>query len=415
MKNANSSNLIPILGLMAFWCSGDIYAAAPVLVDIAKDLHLDISQAALSVTAYMLPFGLFTLLFGPLADRYGKARIINIAAFGTAIFSGLGAVAFDLASLSLIRAFNGAFAAAILPVTMSLIGDHFGRDPRKLQNALGKVFGVTFLGGASAMAIGGTLAYIGSWRLVYLVYGVAELVTAVLMVKTLERQPGTVSTFNLKEAYRDALANSDLLKTVSIIFLMGSAVFGSFAYAGKFVEIRTGYNIFFVGLILTFFGLATVAGGRKVEALREKLGNKLLLLAGILAFVSWSLMGAWHSPVLLSLSLAGFGLGFIMIQPILVGTAQQLMPNRRGTVMSLASFCMFTGGGIGTYLNGRILPDWGFAAIFFFAAVLLLVAGTLASVLLQRIVPVASPALPAEPVMARDTLEVDEGLRNSGW
>jgi predicted MFS family arabinose efflux permease len=397
MKKANSITMISVLGMMAFLCSGDIYAAAPVLVAIAKDLHLDISQAALSVSAYMLPFGLFTLLFGPLADRYGKARIINIAAFGTAIFSGLGAAAFDLASLSLIRAVNGAFAAAILPVTMSLIGDHFGRDPRELRNALGKVFGVTFLGGASAMAIGGTLAYICSWRLVYLVYGVAELICAVIMLKTLEKQPGTVSTLKLTEAYRDAFANSDLLKTVGIIFLMGAAVFGSFAYSGKFVETRTGYNIFIVGLILTFFGLATVVGGRNVEALKEKVGNKLLFLAGILAFASWGLMGAWHSPLLLSLSLAGFGFGFIMIQPILVGTAQQLMPKRRGTVMSLASFCMFTGGGIGTYLNGRILTGWGFEGIFMFAAVLILVAGALASILLQRMARVASQALPNEP------------------
>lgn len=93
--------MVFILGMMVFWCNGDNYAAAPLIVEIAKDLHLDISQAALSVTAYMLPFGLFTLLFGPLADRYGKTRIINLAAFGTAVFSSLGAVAWDLKSLSI--------------------------------------------------------------------------------------------------------------------------------------------------------------------------------------------------------------------------------------------------------------------------------------------------------------------------
>jgi predicted MFS family arabinose efflux permease len=401
--------MILVLGMMAFWCNGDNYAAAPLIVEIAKDLQLDISRAALSVTAYMLPFGLFTLLFGPLADRYGKARIINLAAFGTAIFSGLGAVAFDLTSLSIIRAINGAFAAAILPVTMSLIGDRFGSNPKEVQNALGKVLGMMFLGGASATAIGGALAYVGSWRLVYLVYGVAELITALIMLRLLEKQPGTVSSLNLKEAYRDAFANSNLLKTVSIIFLVGFSVFGSFTYVGKFVETRTGYNILLVGMILTFFGLATVVGGRKGGALRQKLGNKLLLFAGILASISWALMGAWYSPALLSLSLAGFGFGFIMIQPTLIGTAQQFMPKRRGTAMSLASFNMFVGGGIGTYLNGKILNNWGFEAIFIFAAALILVAGTLAAVLLQRMAPLESPVLQAEAATARNSLEVDQG------
>ena len=59
----SARKMIFILGMMVFWCNGDNYAAAPLIVEIAKDLHLDISQAAFSVTAYMLPFGLFTLLW----------------------------------------------------------------------------------------------------------------------------------------------------------------------------------------------------------------------------------------------------------------------------------------------------------------------------------------------------------------
>jgi len=385
MKNQETHKMILILGMMAFFCNGDNYAAAPLIVEIARDLHLDISQAALSISAYMLPFGLFTLLFGPIADRYGKARIINIAAFGTAIFSGLGAAAFDLISLSIIRAINGAFAAAILPVSMSLIGDQLGGNPKQAQITIAKVIGIAFLGGAAATAIGGSLAHIGSWRLVYLFYGIAELTIAFTMLRILKRQPGTASALNFKRAYGEAFGNIKLLKTAGIIFLMGLTVFGSFSFAGKFVEIQTGYNIFLVGLILTCFGFSTVLGGRIVGRLRHRLGNKLFFLAGILACVSWGSMGAWHSPYFLALSLAGLGLGTIMIHPTLVATAQQLMPNRRGTVMSLASFAMFTGGGIGTYLNGRTLTLWGFEPIFVIAGLLLLAAGTATTVLLRRI------------------------------
>lgn len=383
--DVKAGRMVFILGMMAFWCNGDNYAAAPLIVEIARDLHLEISQAALSVVAYMLPFGLFTLLFGPLADRFGKARIINLAAFGTAIFSMLAAAAFDIVSLSAIRAVNGAFAAAILPVTMSLVGDLFGNDPKEVQNALGRVLGMMFLGGASATAIGGALAFFGSWRLVYLFYGMAELVIAFLMLRILVRQPGTVSKMNLRTAYQEAFANSALLKTVTIIFLVGASVFGSFTYAGKFVETRTGYNILLVGLILTFFGLATVLGGRKAGALRQKFGSKLLLAAGGVACIAWALMSAWHSAVLLSVSLAGFGLGFIMIQSTLITTAQQLMPARRGTVMALASFNMFVGGGIGTFINGKILNAWGYEAIFLVSAGLILLAGAIGAVLLQKI------------------------------
>jgi predicted MFS family arabinose efflux permease len=222
---------------------------------------------------------------------------------------------------------------------------------------------------------------------VYLVYGLAGLVIALIMWRTIEQRPGTAAGVGFRAAYEEALANTRLLKTVSIIFLNGFAVFGSFSYTGKFVEVRTGYNILWVGLILTFFGLATVLGGRKAGSWRQKYGNRLLLWAGTLAGVAWGSMGAWNSPLLLCLSLAGLGLGFIIIQSTLLATAQQLMPQRRGTVMSLASFNMFVGGGVGTWVNGHVLTKWGFEPIFIGAAGLILLAGILASGLLERVTP----------------------------
>jgi predicted MFS family arabinose efflux permease len=387
-----SRRLVLILGLMVFWCNGDNYVAAPLIVEVTRAFHIETSTAALMVAAYMLPFGLFTLIFGPLADRYGKARVINLAAFGSAIFCGLGGLAMGIVSLSLIRAVSGTFAAAILPVTMSLIGDSFGREPKALQNALGQVLGMAFLGGAAGTIIGGALAYLGSWRVVYLVYGLAGLIIAFVMLKTIEKQPGTTAEFNFKTAYQEAFAKTDLLKTVSIIFLMGASVFGSFTYAGKFVENRTGYNILWVGVILTCFGIATVLGGRRAGACRQKIGKRFLLFSGLLGSVSWGAMGSWHSPLFICLSLAGFGLGFILIQSSLLTTAQQLMPARRGTVMALASFNMFVGGGVGTLLNGHILNWWGFEPVFFGAAGLILLAGVIASGLLNRLSPVVPSA-----------------------
>jgi MFS family permease len=178
------NKMILILGTMAFLANGDNYAAAPLIINIANDLNLTISVAAMSVTAYMLSFGVFTLIFGPLSDRYGKVKIINIAALGTAIFSMLGALSFNLPSLIFFRAMNGAFAAGIFPVTMALVGQIFDNENR--HKALGKVMGLMFLGGATATAIGGALAYFGSWRLVYVIYGIAELILAIVMFKTLE-------------------------------------------------------------------------------------------------------------------------------------------------------------------------------------------------------------------------------------
>jgi predicted MFS family arabinose efflux permease len=83
----------------------------------------------------------------------------------------------------------------------------------------------------------------------------------------------------------------------------------------------------------------------------------------------------WKNPILMSLSLIGFGFAFIIIQSTIIQTAQQLMPSQRGTVMSLASFNMFIGGGIGTFVNGKILSSFGFLPIFLIASIIIFMAG----------------------------------------
>ena len=60
--------------------------------------------------------------------------------------------------------------------------------------------------------------------------------------------------------------------------------------------------------------------------------------------------------------------------------------------MSLASFAMFTGGGVGTYLNGKVLTMWGFEPIFSIAGILILIAGASATLLLRSMTINASSA-----------------------
>jgi len=375
MDSKKLNKMVLILGIMAFFANGDNYAVSPLLIDIARDLNISIGDAAISVTSYMLTFGLFTIVFGPLGDRYGKTKIINIAAFGTAIFSMLGAFAYNLPYLITVRALNGAFGAGIFPVTLALIGESF--QPEKRQGAIGKVMGMMFLGGASATAVGGAIAYFGSWRWVYFVYGLAELIVALFMVKYLEKTPGVIDKLNFGKVYGEALSNTKLLSIVGTIFLVGFSVFGSFTYSGKYVQGRTGYNILIVGLILTIYGVATVIGGRKAPKLRMKMKNNFLIFAGALGGASLLIFSISSSVIALGITLFGFGLSFVFLQSTLVTTAQETMPKLRGTAMSLASFNMFVGGAIGTTVNRQVLNNYQISNIYLIAGVILIIVGFL--------------------------------------
>ena len=301
MDNKKRSFTVLILSLMVFLANGDNYASATLLSSIAQDLGLTISAAAISVTSYMLGFGLFTLIFGPLGDKYGKVKIVNIAATGTAIFSILGGFAFNLSSLVTFRLINGMFGSGIFPVTLALVGEMFEEKDR--HKAIAGVMSMGFLGSASATIIGGAVAYFASWRMVYIVYGVGELILALIMLKNLEKDKGVRAHLELGKSYKTVFSDFRFLRLAILLFFMGFTVFGTFTYIGISLMDKTGYSILVVGFMLASYGIGTVFGGRIASHLKQKLGRAFLMIAGIIGFLSLILLESTSSVPLIVLSL----------------------------------------------------------------------------------------------------------------
>ncbi|MHB1042533.1 MAG: MFS transporter [Eubacteriales bacterium] len=117
------NKLIMILGLAGFTVMADNWVVSPILPAIAGDLDQEVTRAGLLITSYMLPFGLFQLVFGPLADRYGKKQVISGTMLLFTVATALCAVAFGFTDLAVYRALTGVFAASVMPVSLALIAD----------------------------------------------------------------------------------------------------------------------------------------------------------------------------------------------------------------------------------------------------------------------------------------------------
>lgn len=77
----------------------DSRVITPLLPAIAEDFDTSIARTGLIVTAYLLPYGLFQLIYGPLADRIGRVRVISVALGGFAVGAGVCAIAPGLNTL----------------------------------------------------------------------------------------------------------------------------------------------------------------------------------------------------------------------------------------------------------------------------------------------------------------------------
>ena len=246
--NKNGNKIIMLLGLAGFMVMADNWVVSPILPAISQNLNIDISRAGLLITAYMIPFGIFQIIFGPLADRYGKKQVITSAMIIFTVATGLCALGSSLTSLSIYRALTGVFAASVMPISLALIGDMFPVNER--QGAIGTFMGISFLGQGLSMAIGGTIAYFLNWRGVFGAYAILALIPTLLLIKNYKLLPSEKHPDSkLFAPYAKLLGTSRSLYTYIIVLLEGLLIIGSFSYAGVYIAKTYGFNYLYMILV----------------------------------------------------------------------------------------------------------------------------------------------------------------------
>lgn len=385
-KNINKNSIISLLGLAGFIVMADNWVVSPILPAIAQNLNIDIAKAGLLITAYMIPFGIFQIIFGPIADRYGKKQVITFSIIMFTIATGLCALGSSLTNLAIYRALTGIFAASVMPISLALIGDIFPMEKR--QQAIGTFMGISFLGQGLSMAIGGTIAYFLNWRGVFIAYAVLSLIPTILLILNYKKLPSEKNpNSEILKPYFRLLSNSNSLFTYFIVLLEGIFIVGSFSYTGSYIAKVYNFNYFSIGMILTAFGIMSVIGGRLSGKLANKLGQKKVLSLGLIsASIADMIIFFFGSSIyLLILGVALLGLGFILTHSTLLTRATGFAQKARGAAMSLVAFCFMGGGGVGTAIGGKIIASYSLNSLFIIYGLALIVTFTLSFLLIRDI------------------------------
>ena len=162
-----------LAGLMALNAFA-IDAMIPALPDIGA--HLGVAQdnrRQLIIVVYMLGFGFGQLLWGPLADRFGRKPVLALG-IGLYVIFGLvcaAAPTFDLLVAG--RMLQGAAAAATRVLVVAMVRDLFQGEA--MARVMSLVFMVFMLVPVLAPSIGQAILLAGPWQAIFLVlsgYGV---------------------------------------------------------------------------------------------------------------------------------------------------------------------------------------------------------------------------------------------------
>lgn len=320
-----------------------VNVAIPAIVD---DLGITSSEVQWVQEAYTLVFASLLLVFGSLADRWGRRRMLLI---GVVIFT-LASVGAALAGaggmLIAARLVQGVGGAMMLPTTLSLLNATFRGRERAIAFA---VWGST-IGGMAAVGplLGGWLTTEFSWHWAFLInvpLGIAIVIGVLLTVD--ESRGGAVPI--------------DVVGAILSVVTVGALVFG-------LIEGRT------YGWLTTDKDL-TIGGWTWPWEISPVAVAFLVAAVGVAAFVAWGLhrrrsgastviaFGLFRIPsfrngniAAMVVSLGEFGL--ILALPLWLQFVLGFEAVQTGLILLALAIGSFAASGLAGALSGRIAPVW---------------------------------------------------------
>ena len=407
---------------------------------------------------YALPFAVFLLtstvsspLWGRASDLFGRKRLylagVTIFLLGSALCGAANSMAFLVAA----RALQGLGAGAVMPLTLTSVGEMYTLQERpRVQAFISGVWGVSALLGP---LLGGVLAEHASWRWVFLVnlpFGIpAMLIVWKYLQETVQRKAGRVVIdwlgallftlgsgllvwgLSLSVWWQVGAGLAVLLAAVAVELrhpapllpmkalaqrlpnvglwnnmLGGAAYFGVIAYLPLYAQNVSG-SATAGGLILTPMLLGWVLASIICTRLMKVMGlTRQTQLGFVVLPVVFALMAVFAHAPLIVISVLGFfvgvGMGFAMVSLLLA--VQAASPREElGATTSAMLFARQMGGALGTAGMGLLIGSSAISAggaaligglqrVFVLSAVLVAI-GLLLSLGLKNVkVPSLTPA-----------------------
>jgi YNFM family putative membrane transporter len=400
-----------VLGMAAFMVQADARVIDPLLHVIAVDFRTIPPNAAIVISSYALPYGLFQLFYGPLGDRIGKLKVMAACLAFFAVGTFACAFVPNLPVFAVLRFLTGVAAAAVIPMSLGYIGDKFSYESRQI--ALARFMSALMMGQIAGSTLGGIFGQYLGWRNVFIVFGVVSLAVSVLLAREGGRFPESRKTgqpfglpvlavplggsvifigmlnvlsiefsraleglgaclliYALVTQYGRMLRRHNAPLVLGTVLIEGLFVFGGLSYLASSLTDRFGINYAYAGLLVAGFGVGGLVYSVFVKKLIGRIGELgILMLGGTLlgvAFVSIGLMPAWQWFIPLVILL---GMGYYTMHGTLQTRATELAPEARGTAVSLFAFFFFMGQATGPQLLGSILKSSGYGPTFITAGI----------------------------------------------
>lgn len=334
----------------------------PALPDIGNALGvLRENDRQWIITAYLLGFGVAQILYGPLADRYGRKPILMIGVGLYAVFALAAALAPTFELLIAARVGCGIGAASLRVLAVSIVRDRYeGRTMARVMSLSFLVFlGVPII----APSLGAAILHVAPWPWIF---GVLAVAGVMVMVWAAIRLPETlkpedrlpIQPARIGAAFREALTERQSLGYTLAMTAITGALFGFLNSSQSIFE-----HVFHAADLFPLM-FAAIAGGIAAASLLnatfvERFGSRLISHTALIGFITVTAIHATVSAlghetlavfgVLQGLTMFCFG----FIAGNFGAMAMEKMGHIAGTASSAQGFLSTTFGSLAGFAIGQ--------------------------------------------------------------
>ncbi len=352
--------LLAALAMVSPFSLDTFYPSFPA---ISQEFSLTTWQIQQTITVYMLPFALMTLIQGPLSDALGRRPVVLVGLLIYSLASIACVFAPTFAFLLAFRALQGMSAGVGMAVGRAIIRDlHEGPQAQKLMATISMIFSIA---PAIAPVLGGWIHVWFGWRFVF---GFMVITGASLCVLSYILLPETHPFERRAKLDFGGLGRTLWRIASNRTFMMYALALGTTFSAmitfigaapaivlGHWHLSETQFAYVFVPLIIGIMGGAFLSGklaGRLNGTRQIKIGYTLTLAGGVLSVMLQLLV---DSPPIFpqQVLITAMALGVQLMMPIYALRMLDMFPEVRGSAASVQSCVML---GVGALFLGAIVP-----------------------------------------------------------
>ena len=379
MALGNRGRAVLLTGMVSLGAlSTDMYL--PALPDIMRIFGTGMPMVQLTLSAFLIIFGLTQLVYGPLSDRYGRRPLI-IGGLGLyAIGSALCAVAQSIEFLIFARALQAAGACAGPVLARAMVRDLF--DKNDAARYLAYMASAMALVPALAPVLGGWVAYVSDWRSIFWLTGGFAVLFVFLSVTGLPESNAYRGHTSLRPAH---IVKTYLSLWQNRIFVR-SAFANAFTFAGMFAFISGSGFVLIDGLGVApenfgwCFGAVVfgyLSGAQISGRLSHSLGPARLvpigLTAGAVAATAMILVltAGRVSVIGIVLPASAFFAAAGLILPNAMAISINPFPEKAGAASAMMGAVQTSGGAVAGVVVGQLYDGspWGMVSVIAVCAV----------------------------------------------